>query len=205
MADANKDNEIIDAVTDIAKGHSDVYKKGFDKLGENILQKHMPVKDAVGIDDQTAEKVYAQAYQLYNMGKYSDAHTLFSSLILIDVTEPKYILGLAACSHMLKNYDEAAGHYMQCAALDIESPIPYFHAYDCFMEMNDISSAMIALSMTIKRSGEKQEYQDMKNKATVALESLREQVKSGKIKPTKEIKPKKESEESTKEAPELEE
>ena len=175
-----------------------------EKIIENVSEKHMAPKDALGIDDQTVERIYAQAYQLYNMGKYSDAHTLFSSLILIDVTEPKYLLGIAACSHMLKNYEEAAQHYMQCAAMDPNSPIPYYHAYDCFTELGDTSSAMICLSLTIKRSGEKEEYLELKNRATVTLDTLKEQVKSGKIKPVEEIKPKKEPKESTKETPELE-
>ena len=149
--------------------------------------------------------LYAQAYQLYNMGKYHDAQALFTSLITLNVTEPKYMLGFAACLHMQKNYDEAAKRYMACSALDPVSPIPYFHAYDCFMEMGDVSSAMVALSMTIKRCGEKSEYEEIKNKATVSLDSLKEQVKSGKIKPVEEIKPKEESAEASKEAPDLEE
>lgn len=180
---ADKNNEMIDAIVDMAKSHGDVYRKGFDRLTENIFLKQMSPKDALGIDDQTAEKIYAQAYQFYNMGKYSDAHTLFSSLLLIDVTEPRYMLGLAACSHMLKNYEEAAEHYMKCAALDLKSPIPYFHAYDCFTQMGDVSSAMISLNLTIKRCGDKPEYQEMKNKASLYLDTLKERVKSGEIQP----------------------
>jgi len=181
-----KGNEMIHAITEIAKGHSKIYKKGLQKLSENLFQNGMSPKDAVGISDQTAERIYAQAYQLYNLGKFDDARKLFSSLVLMDFTQAKYMLGLAACYHVMKEYDQAAQNYLKCAALDPKSPIPYYHAYDCFMQMEDVSSAMVALNLTIKRCGEKVEYLEMKNKASLYLEGLKEQVKKGQIQPKKE-------------------
>ena len=69
-----------------------------------MFDQGMAPKDAFGINPNALENVYAQGYRLYNTGKYIEALHLFRVLILFNAAEPKYILGLAACFHMLKEY-----------------------------------------------------------------------------------------------------
>ena len=42
---------------------------------------------------------------------------------MLNAMEPKYILGLAACFHMLKEYFNAIQTYTMCSALDLQNPI----------------------------------------------------------------------------------
>ena len=152
--------------------------KALGELGSKMLKQGMSPKDAMGVNDTYLENVYAQAYRLYNTGKYAEATHLFRILIMLNAMEPKYMLGLAACFHMLKEYNNAIQTYTMYTALDPQSPIPHYHTSDCFIQMKDYLSAMICLELAIERAGDKPEYAKMKERAQLSLESLKKQVNS---------------------------
>jgi type III secretion system low calcium response chaperone LcrH/SycD len=132
----------------------------------------------MGINSNILENVYAQAYRLYNTGKYIEAAHLFRILIMMNVMEPKYLLGLAACFHMLKEYENAIQSYTMCSAIDAGNPIPHYHSSDCFIQMKDYLSALVCLEIAIDLAANKPEYAKMKERAQMSLASLKEQVKS---------------------------
>lgn len=141
---------------------------------DKVLNQGVLPKDALGVKNNVLEGIYAQAYQLYNTGKYLDAIHLFRMLILIDPTEPKFTMGLAACSHMMKEYTAAAQSYTLVGIMEPHNPIPHYHASDCYLQLKDPVSAMIALEMAISRAGDRPEYQMMKERAQLSLQSLRD-------------------------------
>jgi len=142
---------------------------------ENAARKGTSPKDALGLTDAMVEGVYGQAYRLYNTGKYKEAIQIFRLLLMINSTEPKYAMGLAACFHMMKDYKTAADTYSIVGIIDPESPIAFYHASDCFMQMGDPISALISLEMAIKRAGEKPEFHTLKDRATLTVESLKKE------------------------------
>jgi len=127
----------------------------FGNIGGSGVKKGSSIKDILGISDDSAEAIYGQAYLLYNTGRYRDAAEIFRLLIMMNSTEPKYLMGLGACYHMLKEYHSAAITYMLVSAIDVESPFPYFHASDCYIQIGDKVSGALMLEMALKRSGEK--------------------------------------------------
>lgn len=133
-------------------------------------------KDALGLTDAMVEGIYGQAYQLYNTGKYQDASKLFRLLIMINSTEPKYSMGLAACFHMLKEYKNAVDIYAVIGVIDANNPISFYHASDCYMQMNDSISALISLEMAVKRAGNKPEFKALKDRALLTISSLKKEV-----------------------------
>lgn len=147
-------------------------------ITEKMVKDGMTPQDSLGISRNVLESIYAQAYRLYNTGKYIDATHLFRMLIMMNAMEPKYQLGLAACFHMIKEYENAVQTYTLCSALDPESPVPHYHASDCFIQMKDNLSAMISLELAIKRAANKEEYSKMKERALLSLESLKKQLAS---------------------------
>lgn len=149
-------------------------KKGIENFTEKMAQ-GMP-KDALGLSDQMVEGIYGQAYRLYNSGKYSEAVQLFRLLIMLNATEAKYTLGLAASFHMLKDFRHAVETYTLCSILDVESPVPHYHASDCFIQMNDLHSAIISLEIAIKRAENKSQYQTLKDRSLLTLESLKKEL-----------------------------
>ena len=173
-------NAFMKSLQQIAEKRKGEIERGATKIAKNITEegKVLP-KDALNISDQTLEKMYAQAYQLYNLGKYADAQKMFGTLVMLNVTEPKYLFGLAASEHMMKDYETAASHYVKCSMVDVESPIPFYHASDCFIHAKDMGSAMITLHLTVKRCGDKTEFSTMKERAAMTLENLKLQQKEG--------------------------
>lgn len=141
---------------------------------DKVMNQGVLPKDVMGVQNNVIEGIYAQAYQLYNTGKYLDAIHLFRMLILMDPTEPKFTMGLAACSHMMKDYQAAAQSYTLVGVMEPSNPIPHYHASDCYLQLNDPVSSMIALEMAIKRAGDRVEYAKMKERAILSLETLKE-------------------------------
>lgn len=143
---------------------------------ENVVKKGLAPKDLIGMSDSMVEGVYGQAYRLYNTGKYKDSAQLFRLLIMLNATEPKYSMGLAACYHMLKGFESAVQVYAICALLDPENPVPHYHSSDCYLQMGDKVSAMMALQMALKRAENKPQYATLRDRTILTIESLQKEI-----------------------------
>lgn len=161
---------------DEAQKQGEVFDKALGEICNKMIAQGMTPKDAMGVSNSYLENVYSQAYRLYNTGKYAEATHLFRILIMLNAMEPKYILGLAACYHMLKEYYNAIQTYTMCMAIEPDNPVPSYHSSDCFIQMKDYVSAMICLELSISKAGDKKEYAKMKERAQLSLESLKKQV-----------------------------
>lgn len=172
------------------KGDPQQIKKATEQLGTAIKEekkgqmqaaiqqttrKGTSTKDALGLTDAMVEGIYGQAYRLYSTGKFREATQLFRLLIMMDPTEPKYVMGLAACFHMLKEFKNAADTYAILGVIDPESPISFYHASDCFIQMKDLVSALVVLEMAVKRAGDKPEFRTLKDRALLTIESLKKE------------------------------
>lgn len=138
------------------------------------------IKDVLDVSDETTEAIYGQGYLLYNTGRYNDASQIFKLLLTMNTTEAKYTMGLAACFHMLKEYQSAASTYMLVSSIDPLTPIPYFHASDCYIQIGDKASAALMLEMALKRSGDKKEFATLKQRAEITLAGLKKELSQGK-------------------------
>lgn len=150
-------------------------EKALAELGNKVMKQGMTPQEATGLDPQILESLYAQAYRLYNTGKYIDAAHMFRTLILMNAMESKYVLGLAACFHMLKEYKNAIETYTICSVIDPHDPIPYYHQSDCFVQMKDNLSAMLCLELTINAAGNRPEFSKIKERAILSLEGLKKE------------------------------
>lgn len=171
-------NQMKKEIDGLASQSGGKIEKGLEDALGKMLKEGMAPKDAFGVSSSALESVYAQAYRLYNTGKFVEAIHLFRILILMNTTEPKYTLGLAACFHMLKEYKNAIQAYTMCNVIDPTSPIPHYHASDCFIQMKDFLSAMISLQMAVDKAEGKAEYAKIKERALLTLESLKQQPQS---------------------------
>lgn len=176
--DRNTKGQIKNETLESAEKQKEKFDQAIGEMANKMMIQGLTPKDAMGVSGTYLENVYAQAYRLYNTGKYGEAAHLFRILIMMNAMEPKYTLGLAACFHMLKEYYNAIQTYTMCSALDSENPIPQYHSSDCFIQMKDYLSAMICLELAIKRAGDKPEYAKMKERAQLSFESLKRQLSS---------------------------
>lgn len=130
-------------------------------------------KEAMKIDDEVITQFYSYAYNLYQGGKFKEASSVFYTLISLDPQSPRNMLGLAACFHKMQLYKEAAKYYFACSLADADSPIPFFHMADCFIQLDDPLDAHIALTAAAKRCGSDPTYATLKGKCHAMLESLK--------------------------------
>lgn len=170
------EKEIKKAARSVGASVADQAGGASENVLQNLLKKGFVPQTAFGLSDAMLEGMYGQAYRLYNSGKYSQAAETFKFLVMINSTEPKYMMGLAASYHMLKMYDAAIQSYMMCGIIDPDSPIPHYHASDCHIQAKDPVSAIVALEMAVKRSGVKPEYQALKDRALLTIESLKKEM-----------------------------
>lgn len=149
--------------------------KMFESTFDDMVEKGMTLKESAQMSPGYLEGIYAQAYHLYNSGKFADAAEIFRLLILYNSMESKYLMGLAACFHMLKEYVNAIQTYTLCCALDPKNPIPHYHSSDCYIQMKEYLSAMLCLELVIAIAGDRAEYAKMKERAQLSLKSLKEE------------------------------
>lgn len=171
-----EEEHVKKAVSKVAEDYDEKVLQNVMDTTLNIVQKGISPKDAMGVSDEQSEAIYAQAYRLYNTGKYQEAIHLFRVLIFLLPNEYKYSLGLAACFHMLKEYDNAIRAYMVAGLLDGNSPIPHFHASDCYIQMQDPASAILMLDMAINKAANKPEFQILKDRALLMMSSLKKEM-----------------------------
>lgn len=129
---------------------------------------------AMGLSDEMMDGIYGYAYRLYNTGKYEQAVQLFRLLVMLDPSDQKFLYGMAASFHMNKDYLMAAVTYMLTSLIDRENPFPFFHASDCYFQINDLKSTKQSLVACIEACKDKPEHAQMKEKATVMLQQLEE-------------------------------
>lgn len=168
--------EVKKIIEELGKLFGDHSSDAQDLMLMKMYNTGVPPKDAMGINNEKMEALYSQAYVLYNTGKYRDALVIFRMLIMMDPAEVRYLIGLAASFHLLKEYRTAIDAYMACIGVDPNNPIPFFHLSDCYYQINDKASALITLEMAVNRSGDKPEYQMLKDRALLTMTSIKKDI-----------------------------
>ncbi len=166
-------DELTAAILEMAGENAEEMQPAFDLIVKEIMGGKLP-KDAIGMDSRTLEGLYSQAYNHYNSGKYIEAARLFHTLQLLDGTEPKFQLGLAACYQMLEEYKNAILVFANLTLIDPETPVPHFHTSDCYLKMDLVPAAIAELEMTVELCGEQPQYEMMKERAMLRMEQLKE-------------------------------
>lgn len=175
-------------IDDMGNAHSEEVKKAVEKLALDIYEKGMLPKDAMGLSDDMIEGLYTFGHRLYTTGKYDQAAQLFRLLIMLDSTQARFMMGLAACLHMKKDFESAATAYLLCGILDPRNPLPHYHAADCYMEMNQPGLAIQSLECSIACAGNRPEFAAIKDRSQVMINGLREKIDPGQKPEKSEIK-----------------
>lgn len=139
-----------------------------------MMEQEKSSRELYGIkDDAMLEEMYDQAYRLYNTGSFYNASTMFRILVEIDPLKQDYVMGLASCFHMMKRYKPAMEVYQTAGVLDPYNPLPFYHAADCLMQLDDSISAISFLEMAVERSASNEEYRTLKETALLMIQGLK--------------------------------
>jgi type III secretion system low calcium response chaperone LcrH/SycD len=167
--DKTMKKEMRESIANLAHANHHATRRGFSKVFNNMFQRGMLPGDASGLSGKKAELIYAEAYNKYKTGKYVEARDIFVALVMLDPYDFKYMFGMASSLHMMKEYDRASNIYLQSTALDPENPTPYFHASDCFFNLNLEVPAIMTLLRCVELCGNHPQFAAMKDRAEVTL------------------------------------
>lgn len=178
----NAKDLIRDVIAKMTPDLSEKDKKKQEEVLYAVFEEGKLLKDALNISDQTIEYLYSQAYKLYKIGKYSEASRYFHILYLLNALDLRFSMGIAASHHMLKEYQKAVEWYMVCAALDENSPLPYYHISDCFLKMGEKVSALISLKMLqVRLDDDDPRFAQIKEKSARMIDVLSEELNNRRI------------------------
>lgn len=159
--------------TIVDESKPDVEQATQDLINRLTKQGTIP-RDALGMDSETIEGLYSQAYQHYNTGHYKESARLFHMLQLLDPVESKFGIGLGACYQMMEDYGNAIVTYNMVNIIDPETPVTHYHTSDCYLKMHLSAAAIGELEMAVELCGDKPEYATMKGRALLMIQSIKE-------------------------------
>lgn len=163
---------VEESVNKTFKDLSENEKKEKIEMMMDIFEKGIPVQEVLGITDEKIEAFYQMAASFYNAGNYQKALKFFN--VLFDLTTSvEFAMGIAECHHCLHEYEEAYKYYMFCSGMAPEDPFPFFYAYDCAMNLGCLPMAEKMLSKVIEISGDKPEYQKIKEKSKLLIDGIK--------------------------------
>lgn len=162
------------ALAQLGPQHSKEEKVRLGKMLLDVLESGKTPLEAMGIPDKEIGPIYVVAYNLFVAGKYQEAMGHFKVLCSLDPTRVSFAMALGTCYHKLKDYMQAAILYLRAGSFDAVDPLPFYYAYDCFVNLKDYGSATVVLSEAIRRCGDVPKFQPMKEKAQLLIQRCRE-------------------------------
>lgn len=137
-------NEISRNVTDEVKGMREM-------IARRVFEEGMPPSKAMGFSDDMIESLYSIGYRYYNGGNYKGAIKVFTGLLMMNSSDPRFSMGLAACLQKLKKYEDALEAYYITAMLDPLNPLPIFYMYHCYLLLDEWLGQYLMLGNVIER------------------------------------------------------
>jgi len=144
-----------------------------DDFVPNLLLKSETLQRAFAVSDQEMESLYEEAYAFYEQNKFVQAADLFRWLVLLNPYVERSWMGLAACQQLLKLYENALKAYAIATLLDKNDPLPHFHAFECYVALNDHVEALKALDAAYQCA---KKHQPQYNALLEKIEHLRERL-----------------------------
>jgi type III secretion system low calcium response chaperone LcrH/SycD len=132
-------------------------------LKKVIIDGQVP-REAMGISKDFMSLLYTFAFNSYNAGQYKEANQIFQMLNVLDPGVPRYLLGLAATYHKMKEYTTAIETYFTLSMIEMDSPIALFHIADCYEKLDMPVGVLMALGGAITRCGDEQKYAQLKGR-----------------------------------------
>lgn len=120
-------------------------RKEMEKKVATILQKNVSAKEALGFTSEMIEELYDFGLKQFRAGKYGDALKFFFVLMRLDPQDPRFSFGIGACYQYQKNYSDAACYYSISQQAEYFNPLPAFHLYDCWMQLDQPVLALLSL------------------------------------------------------------
>jgi type III secretion system low calcium response chaperone LcrH/SycD len=152
-------------------------KKALEKMFIDIFENDAPPAEAMGFGQEMLDFAYHHAYSLFEAGKHKEALCIFIWLKTLEPLTYRYLFGVAACYHHLKEYANATGDYMMCAVIETDNPEPDFYAADCFISLHINECAIMFLETCLKKGKKNPKHNQIHEIASMTLKTLKGEIK----------------------------
>ena len=149
-------------------------KEALEKIKDPLILKRsieegMTLQEIFGYNDETMEKFYGAAYNLFQDKQFQQSANAFVFLTMLSPYVANYWLGLGMSEQMLEEYEAALTAYAMSVTLNSSNPIPYFHTAKCLFALNEKDRAIAALELTVENSKDNPEYEVLHKQAQAVL------------------------------------
>ncbi len=139
----------------------------------NLLAKGGTVADALEIDLDKLETLYALAYNHYTAGNYDDAMVLFQALSMYNHNDHRFWMGLAGTRQATGDLKGAIDAYSMAAMAEtMRNPEPIVYGAICYMKLGDVENAKAALEGALALGGDEPKHVAARQKAEVLLDAI---------------------------------
>jgi len=145
-----------------------------------FLEKGGTLGDALDMDKNELESIYALAYEKYRNGSFSEALTIFQLLVQCNHFEAKYYLGLGAARQALKEYKLAGEVYSFAALTHPKDPRFPMHAAECHLALGDWHAAGSGYEVAVYLSKDLPEYSVLHERALKQFNLLKNKLQQSK-------------------------
>lgn len=121
--------------------------------------------EAAGYSKELLDYLYVNGYNYYKTGHYKEARRIFYALLSLDPGDFRYVYGVAACYHMLKNYDMAIFMYVVSLLAEKDTPLVYYHLSDCYLKQGSKRLAAANLKLCFLACGNNPYYEPIRIRA----------------------------------------
>lgn len=136
------------------------------------IQEGKSFQELLGYSDETMEKFYQAAYNLFQKQKYKEAAEAFTFLTTLNPERHNYWLGLGMSEQILEEFHGALLAYAMAMMSDVTNPVPHYHSANCYRALLDDSNALISLEQAIQQAGDKDEHKQLLTAAISLKERL---------------------------------
>lgn len=142
---------------------------------EKAFKDGIPPKDSLGFTRDSIEFLYGQGHRLYMMRHFNEASRFFHLLYTLDASDPRFALGIAACYHGEKDFQNAMAWYIALSLIDASSPMPFYYLSDCAREVHDPEAELFFLKKCVEVAGKNSEYEALKERVLRSIPPLEEE------------------------------
>lgn len=138
-----------------------------------MVEEGKTFQEIIGYTEDTMEKFYKGAHNLFQQQKYREAADAFIFLTTLNPYMHNYWLGLGMSEHLNQDYQGALLAYGMAILSDTQNPLPHYHSAGCYQALDDQDSMLTCLDLAIRAAENKPEYAHVKSQAEKAKDRVK--------------------------------
>lgn len=129
-------------------------------------------QEILGYDNERMEKFYQKASDLFYKQEYEKSSEAFTFLTTLNPGVSSYWIGLGMSEQILEEFHGALLAYAMAMMSDISNPLPHYYTAMCYRSLLKPESAMGSIEIALHHCKDKDEWQNLKERALALKEKI---------------------------------